>query len=387
MAEKPKASKPSLIEKIFSRDKETESSVPNGLKVASEWSWRVLVIAAVLALIGFLVVQLRYVVIPVFVAILLGALLIPVVDFLERWRWPRWLGVTVTELGLIAGVTGLVFLVVTQVRGGMEDLTERTLKAIDDLKQLLTQDPINLSPEQIDKFLDDVSHLWDEDISSLLDGAMSVGTSVGHFLAGLLLAMFASIFILLDGRKIWAWVLKLLPSQARDAADGGAKAGWVALSNFTRVQILVAFIDAVGIGLGAAILGVPLAFPIAVLVFMGSFVPIIGAVVTGAVAVFIALVYNGWVVALIMLIVVLGVQQFEGHVLQPLIMGTAVKIHPLAIVLVVTGGTLIAGIPGALFGVPLVAFLNSATSYISSGKWRTNPNPTVEDIVASDPSE
>src|SRR5690554_4751077 len=127
MAEKPKASKPSLIEKIFSRDKGNDELVPNGLKVASEWSWRVLVIAGVLGLIGFLVVQLRYVVIPVFVAILLGALLIPVVDFLERRRWPRWLGVTVTELGLIAGITGLVFLVVTQVRGGMEDLTERTL--------------------------------------------------------------------------------------------------------------------------------------------------------------------------------------------------------------------------------------------------------------------
>jgi predicted PurR-regulated permease PerM len=165
---------------------------------------------------------------------------------------------------------------------------------------------------------------------------------------------------------------------------GASTAGWVTLGNFTRVQILVASIDAVGIGLGVFFLGLPLAFPIAVIVFLGSFIPIVGAIITGSLAVLVALVYSGPWVALWMLIIVLGVQQLEGHVLQPAIMGNAVKIHPLAIVLAVTTGGFIAGIAGALFAVPLVAFLNAAVLYIARGRWRTTPNPTVKDILQSD---
>jgi predicted PurR-regulated permease PerM len=146
------------------------------------------------------------------------------------------------------------------------------------------------------------------------------------------------------------------------------------------VQILVATVDAIGIGAGAAILQLPLAIPIAVLVFLGSFVPVIGAVVTGALAVFVALVYNGWVVALIMLAIVLLVQQIEGHVLQPLVMGTAVKVHPLAVVLAVAGGSVVGGIAGALFAVPNVAVLNVVAAYIARGDWRTR-QPTLKDIA------
>ena len=170
----------------------------------------------------------------------------------------------------------------------------------------------------------------------------------------------------------------------RRPSTAPGKAGWVTLRNFVKVQILVASIDALGIGLGAFFLGLPLVIPIAVLVFLGSFIPIVGAVVTGALAVFIALVFKGWVFALIMLGVVLLVQQIEGHVLQPFIMGTAVKVHPLAVVLAVAAGSLLAGIPGALFAVPFVAVLNVMVHYVSSGVWRAahprsprGPNPTA----------
>ena len=200
-------------------------------------------------------------------------------------------------------------------------------------------------------------------------------------LAGILLTLFALVFNLLDGKMIWNWIVGILPRKARPATNGGGKAAWVTLSNYIRVQIVVALIDAVGIGLGAVILGLPMALPITVMVFLGSFVPIVGAILTGAVAVFIALVYNGWLVAIIMLAIVLLVQQIEGHVLQPWIMGNAVKIHPLAVVLAVTGGTMIAGIPGALFAVPLVAMLNTSIKFIASGAWRTTPNPTIEDVI------
>jgi predicted PurR-regulated permease PerM len=165
----------------------------------------------------------------------------------------------------------------------------------------------------------------------------------------------------------------VFPRRARAGVDGAGRAGWVTLRNFAKVQVLVAFIDAVGIGLVAFFLGLPLVGPIAVLVFLGSFIPVVGAVVTGALAVLVALVFKGWVFALIMLAGVLAVQQLEGHVLQPLIMGTAVKVHPLAVVLSVAAGSLLAGIPGALFAVPFVAVLNVMVHYVSSGKWRASP--------------
>ena len=195
------------------------------------------------------------------------------------------------------------------------------------------------------------------------------------------MTLFSTLFILIDGKGIWAWIVRIFPRRARTALDGAGKAGWLTLQNFIKVQILVATIDAIGIGAGAAILQLPLAIPIAVLVFLGSFIPVIGAVATGALAVFIALVYNGWVVALIMLGIVLLVQQIEGHVLQPLVMGTAVKVHPLAVVLAVAGGSVVAGIPGALFAVPIVAVLNVMIGYIARGDWRQPSLPTSKDTV------
>jgi predicted PurR-regulated permease PerM len=180
--------------------------------------------------------------------------------------------------------------------------------------------------------------------------------------------------------------VNLFPKRARSAVDGGGRAGWVTLTTFVKVQIFVAFVDAVGIGLGAFILGLffggfPLVIPIAVAVFLGSFVPVIGALVTGTLAVFVALVYLGPVPALIMLGIVLLVQQVEGHVLQPLVLGTAVKVHPLAVVFAVAAGGFLAGIPGALFAVPFVATLNVVVKFIGSGEWRTNPNPTAKELL------
>ena len=195
--------------------------------------------------------------------------------------------------------------------------------------------------------------------------------------AGALLAVFILITLLADGAGIWRWTTKLFPKRTRAAVDGAARAGWVTVINYARTQLLVATIDAIGIGVGAALLGVPLAIPIGVLVFLGAFIPFVGAVVTGALAVFLALVYSGPWIALWMLLVVLGVQQLEGHVLQPLLMGSAVKVHPLAVVLVVAGGAMIAGIPGALFAVPLAAFVNVVAVYLGERAWETGADPRV----------
>ena len=351
-------------------ERSVDEALPRGVRVAGAWSWRLLVIGAVIAVLIFLIIQLRLIVIPVLVAILLSALLVPIVDFLHRHRWPRWLAIVLAVVGLIVIVAALVFLAVAQVRGEFPELRTRSTQAYDGLRDWLRGPPFSFSDSQLDGYLGSLWKALQEDSQVLISGALSIGSTVGHLLTGLLLTLFSTLFMLIDGKSIWAWVVRIFPLRSRPAIDGAGKSGWVTLRNFVRVQILVATIDAVGIGLGAFFIGLPLVVPIAVLVFLGSFIPIVGAVVTGALAVIVALVYNGWLAAIIMLAVVLLVQQLEGHVLQPLIMGSAVKVHPLAVVLVVAAGSLLSGIPGALFAVPIAAVLNVMVRYISGGRWR-----------------
>ncbi|MGX5696297.1 AI-2E family transporter [Agromyces soli] len=356
--------------------RDAAQSVPYGMRLAASWSWRLLLVGAVLAVVVFLVVQLRLIVIPLLVAVLVAALLVPFSEFLQRHRWPKWLSVTVAMLSALAVVGGLLTLGIWQIVRGSDELAAQSLVAWEDLKAWLLDGPLHLTEAQLNGWLEQAVAAVQQDMGIIWSGALSVGTTFGHFLAGMLLALFATLFILIDGRGIWNWIVGIFPRRGRAAVDGAGKAGWATLQNFVKVQILVATIDAIGIGLGALLLGVPLAVPIAILVFLGSFIPIVGAVVTGALAVFVALVYNGPVIALIMLGVVLLVQQVEGHVLQPLIMGTAVKVHPLGVVVAVATGSLLAGIPGALFAVPFAAVANVMIAYIASGDWKDDRTPS-----------
>ena len=350
-------------------------SVPYGVRLAAAWSWRLLLVGGVLAVVVFLIIQLRLVVIPILVAVLVGALLVPFSGFLQRHRWPKWVAVTVSMLSMLIVVGGLLTLGITQIVRGSGELAAQSLVAWDEFRKWMLDGPFHVTESQMNDFVDQLLASAQQDGGTLLTGALSVGSSLGHFLAGMLLTLFATLFILIDGRGIWNWIVGIFPNRARAAVDDAAQAGWATLQNFVRVQILVATIDAIGIGLGALILGVPLAVPIAILVFLGSFIPIVGAVVTGALAVFVALVYNGWVIALIMLGVVLLVQQVEGHILQPLIMGTAVKVHPLGVVVAVTAGSLLAGIPGALFAVPVAAVFNVMVLSVAAGAWKSETPP------------
>jgi predicted PurR-regulated permease PerM len=350
-----------------------DASLPRGVRLAGAWAWRLLVIGAVIAVIVFLIVQLRLIVIPVLVAVLLGAILVPFTDVLHRHGWPRWLAIVASLVALVVVVGGLLYLAIWQVTKQSGELQAQSVAAYEEFRSWLTTGPLGLTEEQINGAFQSIWTSIQQDSQVFISGALSLGSTLGHVLAGALLTLFSVLFILIDGRSIWGWLVRIFPRSARPAIDGAGRAGWQTLRNFAKVQILVASIDALGIGLGAFFLGLPLVIPIAVLVFLGSFIPIVGAVVTGAVAVFIALVFKGWVFALIMLGVVLLVQQVEGHVLQPLIMGTAVKVHPLAVVLAVAGGSLLAGIPGALFAVPFVAVLNVMVHYISGGAWRGAP--------------
>jgi putative heme transporter len=370
------------------RKKQVEAAIPVPVEIAGQWAWRILAVLAVLAVFGLLVSLLRDIVIPLMVALLLSALLVPLVNVLVRHRWPRGLAVALAMVGTLGVIGGLVFLIVWQVRAGYPALQDRSIAAFDDFRDFLATSPLAISTEEFDTYVTSVVDSFDN--STLLSGALSVGTTSLHVVTGFLLTLFATLFILIDGKHIWAWVTRLFPRKAREAVKDSGAAGWLTLTTFVKVQVFVAGVDAFGIGLGAFIIGLvsgipggfPLVIPITIAVFLGSFIPVVGAVVSGVLAVFVALVFLGPVPALFMLGVVLLVQQIEGHVLQPLVLGSAVKVHPLAVVFAVAAGAGIAGIPGALFAVPLVAVLNVMVNYLASGKWRTQPRPEIEDVVS-----
>ncbi|MDO4716531.1 MAG: AI-2E family transporter [Propionibacteriaceae bacterium] len=356
--------------------------VPRGVRIAGAWSWNIVLIVAASAIVIWGLAQIRLVVVPLLLAALMSALLLPAVDAMTRRKVPRMLAVAIVMLLLLCTVSGLLWLAVAQLRQGYPELQERAIEFWEATRLWLLDSPLNISQEDLNSIGRDVVAAIRADAQSLLSSALSVGTTAGHVVAGLLLTLFTTLFFLLDGGRIWQWTQGFVPSAARPAVNGAASAGWQTLGNFVRVQVLVALIDAVGIGFGAWLLGVPLAAPIAILVFLGSFIPVVGAVLTGTLAVFIALVSLGPIKALIMLAIVLGVQQVESHVLQPIIMGSAVSIHPLGVVLAVATGSIVAGIPGALFAVPLAAFVNVFAFTIVS---RTEANPGDSGSVPARP--
>ncbi|WP_315096339.1 AI-2E family transporter [uncultured Cellulomonas sp.] len=339
--------------------------VPPSVQNAAAWSWRLLLIGAGLAVLLWLLSQLKVVVVPIAVALLLTVLLTPFVRWLQRVpRLPRGAAVLVAVFGLLALVGGLLTLAGRSIVKGFGELWDQAAQGIDRLTTWLAEGPLQLSSADIAEWTDRIQGSLSGGSSELVTGALHATTTVGHVAAGSLIALFCTFFFLLDGRTIWAWVVGLLPRGSREHVHQAGRRGLVTLGAYTRTQILVAGVDAVGIGLGALILQVPLALPLAVLVFLGSFIPIVGAVVTGSVAILVALVSNGPASAIWMLVVVIAVQQIEGHVLQPFLMGHAVSLHPVAVLLSVAAGSFVAGIVGALFAVPIAATLNTVLLYL-----------------------
>lgn len=354
------------------RTRTPQGALPAGLIIATDWSWRIIVIATAVALSILIIAQLSFIVIPLLIALLLSAIISPLFNWLVRRRVPKWLATIVSVFSLVGIVVGIIWIVVSAVRRSWPSLQAQSLEAYEEFEQFLLNSPLQVSQAQLQGVFSEFTSSFDT--SLLLSGALSIGSSLGTLLIGLTLAVFTLIFFIHDGDQIWRFLTSLFPRNAQVAVDGAGRAGWVTFTTFVKAQVLVALIDAIGIGLGALILGLPLALPIALIVFLGSFVPIVGAFVTGAIAVFIALVYQGFTTAIIMLIVVIVVQQLEGQILQPFIIGKSVRIHPLAVVLAVTAGGFLAGIPGALFAVPLLALVNVFIRYIASGVWKTQPD-------------
>jgi predicted PurR-regulated permease PerM len=300
-----------------------------------------------------------HLVVPIAIALLLAALMAPGVERLVQWGVPRGLSAMLVMIAGIAVVGGLLTFVIIQFIDGLPDLQQQVSDSLDQIRTWLNDGPLHIDQKQITDFVNNTIDTIQENQSAITQGAITTATTIGEILTGLLLTVFVLIFFLYDGAGIWRFITHGVPARVRTKVDVAGRRGFGALVSYVRATAAVALVDAVGIGIGLAILGVPLVIPLSALVFLSAFVPIIGAVLAGTVAVLIALVANGFIQALIVLAIVVGVMQLESHVLQPWLLGRAVRLHPLAVVLAIAAGLIAAGITGALLSVPLLAVLNA----------------------------
>ncbi|MFF5500773.1 AI-2E family transporter [Streptomyces roseolus] len=347
------------------------SAIPWGLRVAGEAGWRLLVLAGTVWVLMRVISSVQLVVLAFVAALLVTALLQPTVARLRTMGVPRGLATAITAISgfVVMGLVG--WFVVWQVMDNIDNLTDRVRDGIEELKRWLLDSPFHVTERQINDIAKNLSDTIGANAEQITSAGLQGVTVVVETMTGILLAMFSTLFLLYDGKRVWEWTLKLVPAQARPGVAGAGPRAWRTLTAYVRGTVLVALIDAVFIGLGLYFLEVPMAVPLAVFIFLFAFIPLVGAVISGALAVLVALVTNGVFTALMVLVVVLAVQQIEGHVLQPFILGRAVRVHPLAVVLAVAAGGLTAGIGGAVVAVPLVAVANTVVGYLKA--WSQEP--------------
>ena len=261
-------------------------------------------------------------------------------------------------------IAGMFTLAGRQLIAQWHDIQSRAVQGFQALLEWV-QSTFQIDTPMINSALDEGLEQLQQYSGQLVSGAVATATALGNIGTGLVVALFTLFFVLSGGAGIWRWTVGLLPPAARVPTHEAFRRGWKALSAYVRTQVLVAAVDATGIAIGMVALSLgSYTVPIWLLVFLFSFIPLVGAIASGAIAVLLVLVLNGWVGALIMLGIVLAVQQIEGNVLQPFIMGKAVEIHPLGVFLGVAAGAMIAGVPGALFAIPLIAFVNATMLYV-----------------------
>ena len=336
---------------------------PHVLRFTAAWSWRLLLVVAAVWVLLQLFALLSVVLVPVIIGVLLAAAASPIADRITSWGLPRGLATVITIALGLSLIVGLVTLVAQQFASGFGDLRDQFDQSLGQLERYLAD--LGLSRAQLQDFFDRVRDGVGSGESNLGGTVVRTATTAGHLLAGLFIVLFATIFFTYDGRNIWRWVVRLFPDQARARVEGSGVRAWAVLTAYVRATVIIAAVDALGIAIVALVLGLPLVVPLAVLVFMGAFIPVVGATISGIAAVAVALVSEGPVQALIMLAGVIGVQQLEGHVLQPFLMGRLVRVHPLAVVVVIAIGGLVAGLFGALIAVPLTAIVNAVATYLA----------------------
>jgi putative heme transporter len=343
----------------------SRAAVPYGVDLAAAWSWRFIVIVIAGYIILRAVGYLSLVVLPVVIALFISALVIPLVHLLSRYV-RRGVAAFIVLAAVIAFLILIITFATQQVVNGATDLANQVVSGLEEIRHWLKTGPLHVTDKQLNSAIDEVQNLVTTSNEQLVTRAQTVGETIGHIVAAFFIVLFSTYFFLADGRRIWAWVVRLFPGAARARADSSGRVAWLSLTQFVRATVLVALVDSLGVMVVAAILRVPFVLAIGVLVFLGAFIPLVGATISGSVAVLVALVAQGPIVALFMLAGVIGVQQLEAHVLQPFLLGRMVAVHPLAVILGIASGAYIAGIPGALVAVPLIASLNAVVVYLNT---------------------
>ena len=361
----------------------SRAQVPWAFDLAAAWSWRLLVIAAAGYVVLYLLEMFSVVFVPLAVAMLIAALAVPVVASAARVGIPRSLAAAVVVIGGLGTVVLLLTFVGTQVSAGIADLSDQVVTGLEEIRRWLREGPLQASDSQINDYIRQAQEAVTTSSDQVVETATEFGTALGHIVAGIFIVLFATYFFLADGDRIWSWVVRLFPRAARLRADESGRVAWRSLTAFVRATVIVAFADALGILVVALVLDVPLAVPIGVLVFLGAFVPLVGATVSGSVAVLVALVAQGPVVALLMLGGVIAVQQIEAHVLQPFLTGRFVALHPLGVIVAIAMGVLVAGIAGALLAVPIAAAVNAVVQHLAT---HTEVGERAVEAAAEDPA-
>jgi predicted PurR-regulated permease PerM len=342
-----------------------DDGIPHGIKVAGAWAWRIVLFILAGYLLLRVIAALHLMVIPVVVAILLAALLEPVAGALRNRGVHRSLAAAIVLVGGLVVVFGGLGLIVYAFIAQFNNLAGQVRGGLNEIRHWLARGPLHISERQLNNAIDSLQHQLTANRGALTAGALTTAGTLAEVVTGFFLVLFTLFFFLRDGGQIWTFLCRLLPAQAELPVFRAGYYSWVTLVSYVRATVLVALVDALGIGIGLVVLRVPLALQLAALVFLGAFIPVVGATLSGTVAVLVALVTNGPISALLVLAVVIAVQQLEGHVLQPLIMGRAVSLHPLAVILAIATGVVAAGIIGALVAVPLLAMGNTAVRYLA----------------------
>lgn len=352
-----------------------DESVHPLVRKAAAWAWRLLLLFGAVLAVLLVMLRLEVIVVPVALGVMMSALLLPGVDWLDRRGLHRGLAVFLLLAGGIVVFAALLSFVVDQFIDGVPGLVEQVTKLVNSTQRWLIHGPLHLSAEQIDSFGDAVVTGLRNNQATLTSGALSTAQTVTEIFTGAFIALFTLIFFLHGGRDIWQFVVKMFPRDVADRVYRAGVAGFDSLSAYARATFLVALVDAAGIGIGLGIMAVPLALPLASLVFLGAFIPLVGAVLTGLLAVLVALIAKGWIYALATMGLIIAVNQLEANVLQPLVMGRAVSLHPLAVVLAIATGGVLDGIVGALLAVPMLSFIDRSVRVLIDAGETTSAEP------------
>jgi predicted PurR-regulated permease PerM len=334
-------------------------SVSWGVRVAAAWSWRVLIIAFAIYVLARVFVRIELVAFSFVIALFFTAVLHPLEKLFRRIPGPRSLSAALAMLVGVVVLAGIGYFVTWQITTHSSQIGDQITNFVDRTRDWLRTGPLHLKSSDIDKIADNITKAVKDHQSEIISGAIETVRTVVEALGALLLILLSTFFLLRDGEQIWRWTLRLFPRAAQDQVDIAGRAGWHTLGGYMRGQLLIALFHGVSVMIVLFVLNVPLAAALGVLIFLGSFVPLIGLTVTGALCVAVAGLEHGLTAAIVVGVAIIVLVQLEAHFLQPLILSRSVEVHPLAIALSVITGTILAGIVGALLAVPFVAFVNS----------------------------